>query len=131
LSRQSVHVEINPENGMYLRIIRKHADAWRLEPERLITVARKVAVETIRNQVLERAKRDYHLECEYCGAIVTSDSGHMHEKVLRSLGGEVSMDNCVLLCKRCHLDDEHGDRKWGGKDDDRQTTSLQLDGEGL
>lgn len=112
MSKQSVHVEINPENGQYLRIIRKHADAWRLDPERLITVARKVAVETIRNQILERAKRGECYYCEYCDCTLTPNSGHMHEKVLRSLGGEISMENSVFICYRCHILGEHADRQF-------------------
>lgn len=40
--------------------------------------------------------------CEKCGVFVDWDSGHMHHKRHRSLGGSDSMRNCVFLCPICH-----------------------------
>ena len=68
------------------------------------------AVCNIRRQVF---KRDGYT-CTHCGKSVTWDTGHMHERVWKGRGGEVSVENCVCLCAQCHLDDPvagHGKRR--------------------
>jgi 5-methylcytosine-specific restriction endonuclease McrA len=68
--------------------------------------------------VFARAKRGNLTLCEFCGNVITQGTGHMHEKLFKGNGGEVSLDNCVAICAACHIgkDGEHGNRKWGGKD---------------
>lgn len=49
--------------------------------------------------------------CQRCRRVVTDDTepwrperAHVHETVPRSLGGSpTDPNNCVLLCKNCHL----------------------------
>jgi 5-methylcytosine-specific restriction endonuclease McrA len=66
---------------------------------RVAETSRKDAVGEIRKQVFERSGG----ECEYCGKIVTYQTGHMHEVVPKGKGGDVSLYNCVFICYSCHL----------------------------
>jgi 5-methylcytosine-specific restriction endonuclease McrA len=50
-------------------------------------------------------------ECIMCSATVGWNQAHLHEKIHRGDGGEVSLKNSEILCYYCHLDVEHGDRK--------------------
>jgi len=89
----------------------KNAEVWKLDPATVIQVAKSVAVGTIRDQVFKRAG----YICEFCGANLTITGGHMHEKNPRGKGGEISMDNSVAICYKCHLgraDSEHGNRRF-------------------
>ena len=74
------------------------------------------AVKYIREQVFVRSKNDDGIaECERCGRYITWDSMEMNEKKLKSLGGEVSLENCEALCRDCHQtgpDAFHKDRRW-------------------
>jgi hypothetical protein len=56
-------------------------------------------------------------ECIACSAFVTFEQAHMHEKVHRGKGGEISLENSEILCAYCHLQVEHGDRnpQWKGR----------------
>ena len=42
-----------------------------------------------------------------CWRSVTWDTGHMHHKKHRSLGGSDTMRNCIFICPACHRK-EHG-----------------------
>lgn len=55
--------------------------------------------------------------CLWCGARLTSKMAHMHERLFRGKGGKISLDNSIILCYSCHMNDAHGDRKpkFGGK----------------
>ena len=72
------------------------------------------AVGAIRKQIWQRCGG----RCEWCGKPVT-ESGplwrrmHMHEKIPKGSGGEVSLDNGVGLCQNCHehSPEAHGNRK--------------------
>ena len=112
-SRQLVYVEVNPETELPIRILKNHFEASKLSPENVRQMARSVAVGYIRDQIFERTKKGYGHYCEYCGGPITMNF-HMHEKVLRSLGGEISLNNSVGLCSRCHVgwDGEHADRQF-------------------
>lgn len=71
---------------------------------------RKDAVESIRQQVFERANN----ECQRCGKPVTWSTMHMDERIARGDGGEISLANCWALCYDCHegrSDSEHGERR--------------------
>jgi 5-methylcytosine-specific restriction endonuclease McrA len=60
---------------------------------------RAEAVKQIRKQVFDRTKG----ACEWCSAPVTEDTMHMHEKLFKSQGGEVSIFNSVGICADCHI----------------------------
>lgn len=98
--------------GRFIRIFRLHPA---LVPEREIQGEVSLAVyadaiEDIRRQVFARSDGD----CEFCGATITWNTMHQHERISRGEGGEVSVANCVALCYQCHIgrkDSEHGDRR--------------------
>ena len=123
MARQTVYVEIDPKTELPIRIFKHFSEAAKLDPEVIRQMARSVAVGYIRVQVFERAKRGILVLCHFCGGIISPGTGHMHEVVPKGNGGEVSLDNCVAICSRCHIgpDGEHGDRKWGGKDAGRDS----------
>ena len=74
------------ESGDIIRIFRGKKAA--LDSARPIAyVERPLAVENIRYQLWLRSKGF----CELCGAIVTEQSGHMHEQKSRGKGGEISI----------------------------------------
>jgi len=60
--------------------------------------SRAQAVVEIRWQVLCRAE----FECERCCAPLTWTTMEMNEKIFRSHGGEISLENCEALCHNCH-----------------------------
>jgi 5-methylcytosine-specific restriction endonuclease McrA len=49
--------------------------------------------------------------CLWCGKRVTWKQAHMHERLFRGKGGKISLDNSIILCSNCHLNDAHGNRK--------------------
>jgi 5-methylcytosine-specific restriction endonuclease McrA len=114
MSKQSVYVEL--AGDQIIRIFRVNSDAYRLSvehPERVGYVARKVAVEEIRKAVFKRATDDDGItHCEDCGKRIDWFIGHMHERIAKGKGGSVSIENSVALCSRCHLEVEHGDRRF-------------------
>jgi 5-methylcytosine-specific restriction endonuclease McrA len=71
----------------------------------IMKMNRSEAVKIIRHQLWLRCAG----ECEICAAPVTEDSGHMHERVHRGKGGEISLENSVFICPPCHRR-EHADR---------------------
>lgn len=81
---------------------------------------RSEAVQMIRQAVFKRSDG----ECERCGTTITWKTMQMHERVHKSQGGEVSLSNCWALCHGCHQgrpDSEHGDRRFGGRQDGQRT----------
>ena len=109
-----VHVEID-ETGLPCRIFRNKD--WRKLPSDLVlTMTKAEAVGAIRLRVYHRSRHELtDAECERCGRHITWDTMEMNEKKLKSLGGEVSMENCEALCASCHRtgpDAHHGDRRW-------------------
>ena len=117
MAKQLVYVEVSPKTKLPVRILKHFSDGLNLDPDLVQQMARVVAVGYIRDQVFERAKRGNLTFCEYCGSLITAGTGHMHERIPKGKGGEVSLDNCVAICARCHIgaDGEHGNRKWGGR----------------
>lgn len=67
---------------------------------------RKNAVAAIRQRVYELSGGF----CKDCGGIITVNF-HMHEEISRGKGGEISIENSIALCSRCHLEFEHGNRR--------------------
>ena len=51
--------------------------------------------------------------CLQCNKIVTEEQAHMHERVHRGQGGNISLDNSEILCSNCHIgpDGAHGNRR--------------------
>jgi 5-methylcytosine-specific restriction endonuclease McrA len=113
MGKQSVYVLLGDSGGI-LKIFRASHEAYALSvehPEKVGYVARKVAVEAIRDAVFHREMGEYGImHCQDCGRIINEGTGHMHEVVLRSLGGEISVDNSIAICSKCHREFEHGDR---------------------
>ena len=65
------------------------------------------AVKNIRDQIWDRCKG----ECEWCSKIISKDSMHMHEKIHRGQGGEISLENSCGICYECHFGPlGHGNR---------------------
>jgi 5-methylcytosine-specific restriction endonuclease McrA len=71
----------------------------------VIELDRNTAVSEIRHHIFVRSGG----ECEHCGVPVTESSGHMHEKQHRGKGGEISIENSVFICAKCHQH-QHKDR---------------------
>ena len=53
----------------------------------------------IRKQIYERQNGF----CNDCGKQLTLKQTHCHEKIFRSQGGKMSLDNSVGLCYSCHV----------------------------
>lgn len=110
-----VYVEIDPETKLPMRIFKNKKRALASDPEYVKEMERKEAVMLIRLQVVARAIREKRVLCEFCGEVITSITGEMHEVVPKGKGGEVSLDNSRLICNTCHTgaaDSEHGDRRF-------------------
>lgn len=45
--------------------------------------------------------------CAHCGEKLEVDAGSAHFKKPAELGGDNALQNCVILCQRCHLDYGH------------------------
>lgn len=60
------------------------------------------AVAALRSQIFVRCQD----HCELCGAFVTENGpdhkGDLHERVWRGDGGEISLENSIFVCRRCH-----------------------------
>lgn len=109
MPKQLVWVEVDGDRP--IRILRNHLEVWKLPLEQVRQWPKSEAVKNIRDQVFDRCKG----ECEHCGKRVTKLTGELHEMIHKSLGGEVSLDNCRFLCHGCHQgrkDSEHGERRW-------------------
>ena len=105
-----VWVELSAE-GCVIRIFRTRRDAAEAELAFPINhVDRAEAVKDIRRQVFERDG----YSCTHCGKAINWDTGHLHERLWRGRGGEMSLDNSTTLCYSCHLNDPvagHGKRQ--------------------
>ena len=97
---KTVYVEM--KNGFPYRIVNN-----RRGPTDTIEISKQDAVYAIRRQVFDRANES----CERCGTPITWSTGHLHEVKNRGRGGEVSVENCIALCPKCHLgkDGVHAD----------------------
>jgi len=108
MTNKSVFVELN-EKGRVSRIFRKYP--WELRKVSPTELVRKVIKQMSRTKAVAEVRRQIFLrsagQCELCGALVTEDTGHMHEKIFRSHGGEISLANSIYVCPPCHRG-EHG-----------------------
>lgn len=89
------------------RVFKNYAAAVLSKSANIREYPRKDAVGQVRQRVFERA--DGH--CEDCNTLLTWASMHMHEKIHRGDGGEISLENSIAVCYKCHMDIEHGNRK--------------------
>lgn len=96
MHNRKLRVYVELKDGVPIRIL-KRVDYN--SPHPIAEVSRKYAVGEIRRQVFERAAG----HCERCDARITEQTGHMHEKLERGRGGEISVENSVALCPKCHL----------------------------
>ena len=110
LSSKQVWCELSAE-GRVIRIFRnrrKAAEAELAFPVDLVD--RAEAVKDIRRQVFERDG----YSCTHCGKAINWDTGHLHERLWRGRGGEMSLENSTTLCFACHTYDKvagHGARQ--------------------
>lgn len=49
--------------------------------------------------------------CLDCDKLLTLPQMHCHEKIFRSKGGEMSLENSIGLCFDCHINGRHGNRR--------------------
>jgi hypothetical protein len=98
--------------GVPIRILRDNKEVFRASSKLFGEWDRAKAVSSIRFQVFTRSGG----ECELCAAPITQSGGHMHEQKHRGQGGEISLENSVFICRRCHAD-AHSDRapRWTKK----------------
>jgi 5-methylcytosine-specific restriction endonuclease McrA len=64
----------------------------------IIQMERSEAVGIIRHTIFVRSAG----ECEMCASPVNEKTGHLHEKLHRGQGGEISINNSIFICARCH-----------------------------
>lgn len=111
MSRGRVFVQI--ADGKPIRIFRHESYAAIYatgDPDAVQQWPRKDATGAIRKQVYDRSGH----ECSDCGKPVTESQAHMHEKILRSKGGEISLENSIIVCYNCHMgrkDSRHPERQ--------------------
>jgi 5-methylcytosine-specific restriction endonuclease McrA len=128
-----VFVEIN-DHGDPVRILKNCKATRHLPVESVREMTKAEAVGGIRLAVFERTKQETGFpQCEWCGQYITWKTMEMHEKIFKGKRdengnyGEVSLDNCVGLCRPCHQgpNGAHADRKWqSAKIKDREWTPF-------
>ena len=106
-----VHVVVGAD-GRAIEILKneKHSALATLAGYTVGYMLRSLATEQIRLAVF---KRDGYA-CTHCGAPVCIGTGHMHERLHRGRGGEISVNNSTTLCGGCHANNPvagHGKRK--------------------
>lgn len=72
-----------------------------------VLMDRRSAVGKIRERIWKRQEG----VCAMCPEILIRKSAHLHERVFRSKGGAISLDNSEILCYNCHINGIHGNRK--------------------
>jgi len=115
MANRQVWVERAPLGRAIIRIFRgSHSPDWQKANEcGLVSLVPKFdAVSEIRKQIWQRCAGN----CEWCGKRIREsgslyERGHMHEKIPKGNGGEVSLDNGIFLCYNCHINVAHGDRR--------------------
>lgn len=115
MKRGIAHIEVRDSKTYQ---IFRSAKAWvaaGVRGAKLSVMPRVDAVRQIRWQLYIN---DPH--CRWCGEGVSWEGCQMHEVIPRSNGGEISLENSIILCYDCHQgrkDSAHGNRKlqFGGK----------------
>lgn len=98
MARNRVFVEL--KDGVPVRILKKP----RYSDVDVKEWPRSDAISAIRHQIFVRTNG----QCEYCGETILENGSlykrmHMHETKLRSLGGDISVENSVGICYNCHV----------------------------
>lgn len=111
--------EMDQFTGLAIRIFRNKAAMWEYigaaeangtDAPIVNFMEKALAVSQIRRQVYN--KQDGR--CMRCPALVTYRAAHLHEKIHRGEGGEISLENSEILCAECHLfgkGSAHGNRR--------------------
>jgi hypothetical protein len=126
MKRGMAHVEL--QDGRVHRIFRS-GKAWAVAGVlgRTISVMPRVdAIRQIRRTLWARCN-----ECAWCGEVVDWNACQMHEIVPRGKGGDISMENSIILCYDCHQgreDSAHGNRKlhFGTKSQGHRSTYATI-----
>lgn len=92
--------------GLAIRIFRTRKAAFEAA-DKPVCIEKALAVSQVRRQVFNRQEG----VCLRCPNIILWTTGHLHENISRGQGGEVSLENCEMLCADCHLNGAHGDRR--------------------
>ena len=61
-------------------------------------------------ETIDKARARQRSICAHCGEKLSD--GYPHFKKPAELGGDTSLNNCILLCQRCHMEYGHIG-KWG------------------
>lgn len=113
--RKPVLCEVD-DRGDPVRIFKPQKRAYQFPVKDVNEFPYAFAVGVIRSKVFARAGCTRHQKgyCEECGRAISWESGHMHERVFKGKGGEVSVENGVAICAPCHLgpNGAHGNRRW-------------------
>jgi hypothetical protein len=105
INKGFVWVQRDPITFHVTRIFKSKRAAFAAGGKTPTQSPRVYAVASIRHQLFVRSEG----LCEKCCAIVTESSGHMHEQKWRGKGGEISLENSLFICARCHQH-EHKER---------------------
>ena len=103
-----VWVQCDEFTGWATRIFKNQKSALSAVENFVQQMDRALAVSQIRRQVFDRQEG----VCINCPTMLTFSSGHLHEKIHRGQGGEISLANSEMLCADCHIGPrgEHSDR---------------------
>jgi hypothetical protein len=87
------------DDGLAVRIFSHQKEMFFECPAgREAEMERALATRQIRVQIWDRQNGT----CIRCPTILTWENGHLHERVFRSQGGNISLDNSEMLCFACH-----------------------------
>lgn len=100
-----VWVELDQTRNFVVRIFRSTLSSYDATgPTDIIPY--ETAVKAIRHAIFLRSEGF----CELCATPITETTAHMHELQHRGQGGEISLNNSVMACPKCHQY-EHKDRR--------------------
>lgn len=108
-----VWAELDPYTGLAIRIFNSRKAMFLampyVEDGPTKSMERGLAVSQIRRQIWDRQQG----LCLRCGEIIRWVGSHLHEKIHRGEGGEISLENSELLCAACHIGPQgvHSDRQ--------------------
>lgn len=110
--RGRVFVELDTPGGAPIRLFRtaRHAHCSPASDEnRLAEWPRRDAMQAIRKKVYDRAQG----RCVACDTPLSLNTYHMHERLPRGKGGQVSLENSEARCAPCHIGPTgaHGKRR--------------------
>jgi 5-methylcytosine-specific restriction endonuclease McrA len=110
-----VWVQCDEFTGWATRIFKNQKAALSNVENFVQQMDRALAVSQIRRQIFQRQEG----VCINCPEMITWNSMHMHEKISRGDGGDISLENSEGLCAACHI---LGPRSIHGKERSPQFT---------